>query len=186
MNSLVTPSYSRTNSVTLDYQDNPHSRDLSSIDISRLESSSKVERSSTESRFTSPQNTNSLGYPSVASNWKTKDQVDYDKERKYAGQILKTLWSDKDCKRLFIFIILLAIVSTIQLVYGTWAGSLGLITASFHSSFDCISMAISLGAMVLAKHGPTNKFSYGFDRVEVLSGFSNGVFFGVCFYVLNL
>jgi len=37
-------------------------------------------------------------------------------------------------------------------------------------------MMISLAAMVLAKRQPTKRFSYGFDRLETLSGFSNGIF----------
>jgi len=64
----------------------------------------------------------------------------------------------------------------IEVFYGSWTSSLGLMSAAFHTTFDFISMVISLAAMVLAKHQPTKKFSYGYDRFEILSGFSNGVF----------
>jgi len=70
----------------------------------------------------------------------------------------------------------LALVTLIEFMYGVLASSLGLMSAAFHTTFDCISMAISLVAMILAKQQPTKKYSYGYDRCETLSGFTNGVF----------
>jgi len=37
-------------------------------------------------------------------------------------------------------------------------------------------MVISLIALVLSRHEPNAKFSYGYDRIEILSGFANGAF----------
>jgi len=86
------------------------------------------------------------------------------------------IFADKDCKRLFLFLAMLSSVTLIELIYGSWASSLGLISSGFHSAFDCLSLCISLGSMVLSKHKPTKKFSYGYERFEVVSSFSNGIF----------
>jgi len=103
-------------------------------------------------------------------------EEDFNKNLRKFSQILRIIFSDRDCKRLFLFLILLSSVTVIQFVYGSWASSLGLVSAAFHSAFDCISLGISLAAMILGKHRPTRKFSYGYERFEVLSSFSNGIF----------
>ncbi|PRP76515.1 hypothetical protein PROFUN_15089 [Planoprotostelium fungivorum] len=93
-----------------------------------------------------------------------------------SDKILRIIFSDRDCRRLFYFLTLMSTITLIQVLYGTHVGSLGLISAAFHSVFDCLSLVISLTAMVFTKHRPTGKFSYGYDRFEILSSFSNGVF----------
>ena len=45
--------------------------------------------------------------------------------------------------------------------------------------FDCSALVMGLLAAVIAKWKPTKKFSYGFGRVEVLSGFVNCLFLTV-------
>eukprot|EP01117_Protostelium_nocturnum_P012407 TRINITY_DN4580_c0_g1_i1.p1 TRINITY_DN4580_c0_g1~~TRINITY_DN4580_c0_g1_i1.p1 ORF type:complete len:347 (+),score=68.82 TRINITY_DN4580_c0_g1_i1:74-1114(+) len=92
------------------------------------------------------------------------------------SRILRLIFADKDCKKLFLFVSLLSTITIIQISYGTYVGSLGLVSAAFHAVFDCISLVISLVAMVLSKQRPTPKFSFGYDRFEILSSFSNGVF----------
>jgi len=42
--------------------------------------------------------------------------------------------------------------------------------------FDCTALAIGLYASVIARWRPNERFSYGYGRVELLSGFANGVF----------
>jgi len=91
-------------------------------------------------------------------------------------KIIRTILSDRDCKRVFYFLTLQSSITLLQITYGTFAGSLGLVSAAFHSVFDCLSLVISLVAMICSKQRPTNKFSYGYDRFEILSSFSNGVF----------
>lgn len=69
---------------------------------------------------------------------------------------------DRDARRLFLFIILLGFVTFLQLFYGSFAGSLGMLSSAFHTSFELISMIISLIAMVLAKQPASPKYSYGY------------------------
>ncbi len=75
---------------------------------------------------------------------------------------MQLIWHDRDCKKLFLFILLSIGVILVELSYGSYGGSLGMIAAAFHGCFDCISMTISLAAMVLSKHQPTKRFSYGY------------------------
>eukprot|EP01097_Dermamoeba_algensis_P009563 TRINITY_DN676_c0_g1_i1.p1 TRINITY_DN676_c0_g1~~TRINITY_DN676_c0_g1_i1.p1 ORF type:complete len:449 (-),score=77.47 TRINITY_DN676_c0_g1_i1:111-1457(-) len=64
----------------------------------------------------------------------------------------------------------------VELVYGLYSNSLGLISDAFHMLFDCTALAIGLWAAVIAKWEPNAIFSYGYGRVEVLSGFINALF----------
>jgi len=69
------------------------------------------------------------------------------------------------------------------LVFLTWGSghlflsSLGLTALSYLMLFDSIGLLISL-FVILSKHllKPTPIFSYGYDRIEVLAGFSNSIF----------
>ena len=42
--------------------------------------------------------------------------------------------------------------------------------------FDCLAIAVGLGASVMATWGEDERFSFGYGRVETLSGFGNGIF----------
>lgn len=98
----------------------------------------------------------------------------------FTGGMLVEILKDGDCTHLFFFGILVAVVASVELLYGSWTGSLGknppvlltltylgLISTAFHTTMDCITIFISLFAMVLAKHRPTSKYSYGYCLVVV-------------------
>ena len=53
--------------------------------------------------------------------------------------------------------------------------SLGLLSDSIHMFFDCVALLVGLLAAVLSKWPPSQKFPYGFGKIETLSGFANGV-----------
>jgi zinc transporter 5/7 len=42
--------------------------------------------------------------------------------------------------------------------------------------FDCLALALGLFAAVSSKWPPSERFPYGFGKIESLSGFGNGVF----------
>lgn len=42
--------------------------------------------------------------------------------------------------------------------------------------FDCSALVLGLFAAVMARSPPTRVFTYGFDRVELLSGYVNALF----------
>jgi zinc transporter 5/7 len=61
-------------------------------------------------------------------------------------------------------------------VYGAWTNSLGLISDGFHMLFDCSALVMGLYAAIMTRWKATRTFSFGYDRVETLSGFINGLF----------
>jgi len=107
-----------------------------------------------------------------------KQTKEEDSQSSFNGlsKMFRTILGDRDCRRLFYFLVMSSSITSMQILYGTVAGSLGLISAAFHSVFDCLSLIISLVAMVCSKQRPSGEFSYGYDRFQILSSFSNGVF----------
>ena len=64
----------------------------------------------------------------------------------------------------------------VQAFYGYLTDSLGLLSDSIHMFFDCLALAVGLFASVASKWPPSERFPYGFGKIESLSGFGNGVF----------
>jgi zinc transporter 5/7 len=64
----------------------------------------------------------------------------------------------------------------VQAFYGYVTDSLGLLSDSIHMFFDCVALAVGLFAAVASKWPPSERFPYGFGKIESLSGFANGVF----------
>ena len=59
---------------------------------------------------------------------------------------------------------------------GIWNNSLGLISDAGHMLFDSSALVIGLIASYVAEWPASHTFSMGYKRVEVISGFVNGVF----------
>lgn len=89
---------------------------------------------------------------------------------------LRLILADKTSRNLFFFLILNLSFAFVELSYGVWTNSLGLISDSFHMFFDCTALLAGLAASVITKWRATDKFSYGYVRAEVLAGFVNGLF----------
>lgn len=64
----------------------------------------------------------------------------------------------------------------IELTYGFLSNSLGLISDSVHMLIDSSALALGLYASFVARLQINSTFSFGYDRVEALSGFVNGIF----------
>lgn len=64
----------------------------------------------------------------------------------------------------------------IQAFYGFVTDSLGLLSDSIHMFFDCLALALGLFAAVSSRWPPSQRFPYGFSKIETLSGFGNGIF----------
>ena len=65
----------------------------------------------------------------------------------------------------------------VEFAYGIYSNSLGLISDAFHMFSDCCGLFVALAAAYISlSREATPEYSYGFARVEVLSGFFNGVF----------
>lgn len=63
----------------------------------------------------------------------------------------------------------------VQAFYGYVTDSLGLLSDSIHMFFDCVALFVGLLAAVMSKWPPSQKFPYGFGKIETLSGFANGI-----------
>lgn len=89
---------------------------------------------------------------------------------------LRQVLEDTDSRKIFYFLCVNLMFTFVELVYGVWTNSLGLISDGFHMLFDCSALVMGLYAAIMSRWKATRIFSYGFDRVEVLSGFVNGLF----------
>nr|CAG4644940.1 EOG090X09D3 [Leptodora kindtii] len=89
---------------------------------------------------------------------------------------LRLIMSDKNARNMLFFLMLNFSFAFVELFYGFWTNSLGLISDSFHMFFDCTGLVGGLAASVITKWKANQSFSYGYVRAEVLAGFVNGLF----------
>ncbi|RUS79405.1 hypothetical protein EGW08_012818 [Elysia chlorotica] len=89
---------------------------------------------------------------------------------------LRQILEDGDSRKIFYFLCINLGFTFVELLYGVWTNSLGLISDGFHMLFDCSALVMGLYASIMVRWKATRIFSFGFDRVEVLSGFINGLF----------
>ena len=75
----------------------------------------------------------------------------------YARLIL----SDANSRNLLGFLALNLTFAFVELFYGVWTNSLGLISDSFHMFFDCTGLLAGLVASVITRWKANDKFSYG-------------------------
>ncbi|XP_029939358.1 zinc transporter 7 isoform X1 [Salarias fasciatus] len=88
----------------------------------------------------------------------------------------RSILADKTSRNLFFFLCLNLSFAFVELTYGLWSNSLGLISDSFHMFFDCTALLAGLAASVISRWRSNDSFSYGYVRAEVLAGFVNGLF----------
>ncbi|XP_013878047.1 proton-coupled zinc antiporter SLC30A5 [Austrofundulus limnaeus] len=89
---------------------------------------------------------------------------------------LKQILEEYDSRQIFYFLCLNLAFTFVELFYGVWTNSLGLISDGFHMLFDCSALVLGLFAALMTRWKATRIFSFGFGRVEILSGFINGLF----------
>ncbi|XP_036344909.1 zinc transporter 7-like [Rhagoletis pomonella] len=98
----------------------------------------------------------------------------------------RLIFSDRNSRNLFLFLLLNLSFAFVELFYGIWTNSLGLISDSFHMFFDCTGLLAGLAASVITKWKANDKFSYGYVRAEVLAGFVNSLFLlFIAFFILS-
>nr|CAG4641851.1 EOG090X09D3 [Eurycercus lamellatus] len=88
----------------------------------------------------------------------------------------KKIMKDKNSRNLLMFLLLNFSFAFVELFYGIWTNSLGLISDSFHMFFDCTGLLAGLAASVIIQWKANEHYSYGYERAEVLAGFVNGLF----------
>jgi len=89
---------------------------------------------------------------------------------------IRLIMADSNSRNLAGFLVLNLSFAFVELFYGVWTNSLGLISDSFHMFFDCTGLLAGLVATVITKWRANDKYSYGYVRAEVLAGFINGLF----------
>ncbi|XP_049826982.1 zinc transporter 7 [Schistocerca gregaria] len=98
----------------------------------------------------------------------------------------RLIFSDRNSRNLFLFLLLNLSFAFVELAYGIWTNSLGLISDSFHMFFDCTGLLAGLAASVITRWRANDKFSYGYVRAEVLAGFVNGLFLlFIAFFIMS-
>uniref|UniRef100_A0A3Q3FUV5 Zinc transporter n=1 Tax=Labrus bergylta TaxID=56723 RepID=A0A3Q3FUV5_9LABR len=95
---------------------------------------------------------------------------------RFIKESLKQILEEYDSRQIFYFLCLNLAFTFVELFYGVWTNSLGLISDGFHMLFDCSALVLGLFAALMTRWKATRIFSYGFGRVEILSGFINGLF----------
>ena len=99
---------------------------------------------------------------------------------------LHQIISEKDSRQIFYFLCVNLGFTFVELIYGVWTNSLGLISDGFHMLFDCSALCLGLFAAVMSKWKANSEYPYGYGRIEVLSGFVNALFLAiVAFFVLT-
>lgn len=108
---------------------------------------------------------------------------------KFTDQIngwLRLIFSDRNSRNLFLFLLLNSSFAFVELFYGIWTNSLGLISDSFHMFFDCTGLLAGLVASIITKWRANDKYSFGYVRAEVLAGFVNGLFLlFIAFFIMS-
>ncbi|ELP91380.1 metal tolerance protein C2, putative [Entamoeba invadens IP1] len=89
---------------------------------------------------------------------------------------LEETLSDHKSRKLFYYFLINLLFMFVEVAYGWWSGSLGLISDGFHMLFDCVALAMGLVASVISRWMPDRLFTYGYARAETLSGFVNALF----------
>lgn len=90
--------------------------------------------------------------------------------------MIRAILANSDSRRIFLFLCLNLAFMGVQMLWGVWTNSLGLISDAIHMFFDCAAIFMGLIASVMASWKTDDRFHYGYKRVETLSGFANGIF----------
>lgn len=86
--------------------------------------------------------------------------------RKVQQSSKRTLWAS---------LIITLIFTIVEFVGGLVSNSLALLSDSFHMLSDVLALSLSMLAIYFASKAPTNRFTYGYLRLEVIAAFLNGL-----------
>lgn len=91
------------------------------------------------------------------------------------SRIVASLWARDDSRKILMFLSVNVSYMFVELAVGFWSNSLGLIGDAGHMLFDNSALVIGLVASYIGKLPADEQFTYGYGRVEVLSGFLNSM-----------
>lgn len=75
--------------------------------------------------------------------------------------LLQQVMADVGSRRIFYFLLLNLLFTGVELLYGVWTNSLGLISDGFHMLFDSSALIMGLYASVMSRWKPNRLFSFG-------------------------
>uniref|UniRef100_A0AAY4CW69 Zinc transporter n=1 Tax=Denticeps clupeoides TaxID=299321 RepID=A0AAY4CW69_9TELE len=75
---------------------------------------------------------------------------------------LKQILEEYDSRQIFYFLCLNLAFTFVELFYGVWTNSLGLISDGFHMLFDCSALVLGLFAALMTRWKATRIYSYGY------------------------
>uniref|UniRef100_A0AAR2JFJ1 Zinc transporter n=1 Tax=Pygocentrus nattereri TaxID=42514 RepID=A0AAR2JFJ1_PYGNA len=103
---------------------------------------------------------------------------------------LKQILEEYDSRQIFYFLCLNLAFTFVELFYGVWTNSLGLISDGFHMLFDCSALVLGLFAALMTRWKATRIYSYGINMSLLLLSLllSNSEYFhyDVCEFCLFL
>ncbi|KAG2764975.1 hypothetical protein JG687_00007326 [Phytophthora cactorum] len=91
------------------------------------------------------------------------------------AHVLAVLWAKRASRQMLIFLSINVAFMFVELAVGLYTNSLGLMGDAGHMLFDNGALVIGLVASYIGQLPPDAKFTYGYGRVEVLSGFLNSL-----------
>uniref|UniRef100_A0AAV1T3H1 Cation efflux protein transmembrane domain-containing protein n=1 Tax=Peronospora matthiolae TaxID=2874970 RepID=A0AAV1T3H1_9STRA len=92
-----------------------------------------------------------------------------------ASHVIGVLWSRRASRQMLLFLSVNVAFMFVELGVGLYTNSLGLMGDAGHMLFDNGALTIGLVASYIGQLPPDAKFTYGYGRVEVLSGFLNSL-----------
>jgi hypothetical protein len=94
----------------------------------------------------------------------------------HAKSLLVHILDAPDTRKIFLFFSINFVFMLVEVTYGMWSNSLGLISDAAHMLFDCSALLLGLAASYIARWRADEAFSFGYGRAEVLAGFTNALF----------
>jgi len=86
------------------------------------------------------------------------------------------IWATYESRNIFLFLMVNLSFAFVELTWGYWTNSLGLITDSFHMFFDCTALVAGLVASLIARRQSNDQYRYGYGRAQIIGGFVNALF----------
>jgi Co/Zn/Cd efflux system component len=95
------------------------------------------------------------------------------------------VFGDKSNRPMLLLIVLLLAFAVIELLYSKWANSLALVASAFFDVTDAVVLLVGVwGKTVTRNKKPTLRYSYGFERYEIIAKFGAASYFAfVCLWI---
>ena len=77
------------------------------------------------------------------------------------GSYVRTILNDRHTRNVFFFLVLNLTFAFVEILYGFWSNSLGLIGDGIHMLFDSSALGVGLIMSVVVKWDPNSRFTYG-------------------------